>query len=150
MYVCTYICYRLLLLEGEMQALEQKRGGGEKERFRSSKVISLLIMLCIHMPVPPPHQSIIFHVPTSLNPHAENPIENPRKVDYNKSFSRIDFSVRDRTDGWQPVRSHETEQCLPCVHEKRKEMCIASMLINTFLPVSVSLEKFWREPGGAC
>lgn len=104
MYVCTYICYRLLLLEREMQALEQERAGKKKKGsdLRISKVISLLIMLYIHMPVPPPHQSIIFHVPTNLNPHVENPIENPRKVDYNESFSRIDFSVRDRTDGWQP------------------------------------------------
>lgn len=83
-----------------MQALRAEKGGGgkEKEMFRSSKVVTDVV----HVPVPPPLQSIIFHVPKNLNSHVENPTENPRKVDYNESFSRIDFSVPDRTDGWQP------------------------------------------------
>lgn len=71
--VHTFAIVCFSVLEREMQALRAEKGGGdkEKERFRSSKVVTNVV----HMPVPPPLQSIIFHVPKNLNPHVENPTE---------------------------------------------------------------------------
>lgn len=75
--------------------------GKKKERFRSSKVITNVvpIIIVIHMPVPPPRQ---YHIPAFLNLNVENPRENPRKVDYMESSSRIDFSAPCRIDSSQP------------------------------------------------
>lgn len=87
------------------QALEQE---GEKGK---DQILEIIIGV-VHMPVPPPVQSIISHVLKNFNPHVGNP---PRKIDYSMNPSAtLIVQVRVVHVQYRRVAAcDEIEQCLP-------------------------------------